>query len=169
MKNIKQSFSESISAKIIIGLCVLISISGCINDVNLLSEKTIELNEPFAEWILIEEEIAGNPYDVIAHAIFTHEEGESIRSLMFYDGNNSWKFRFTGVKTGKWTVETKGPGNLGGKRGSVVVEDNLLDLPGFIKADGRAWVWSGNKKEIVPQFLMISKPLSYWSDGNVNN
>lgn len=167
MKNIKKSFLENISAKVIIGLHVLFS--GCVSSGDMFTEKTIELNEPYAEWSLKDEDITINPYDVIAYAIFTHEEGESLRSLMFYDGNNSWKFRFTGTMTGKWTIETKGPGNLGGKRGAVVVEDNLVNLPGFIKAEGRELRWSGSKKDVVPQFLMISKPLSYWSDGEVNS
>jgi hypothetical protein len=167
MKNNKQGFLDNISAKLIFGFFLFNS--GCINNDNLLNEKTIELNQPYAEWTLNNEDITVNPYDLVAHAIFTHEEGETLRSFMFYDGNHSWKFRFTGTKTGKWTIETKGPGQLGGKKGAVIVEDNLVNLPGFVKAEGRELMWSGSKKDMVPQFLMISKPLSYWSGGNVNS
>jgi hypothetical protein len=62
MKNIKQGYSENISAKIIIGLYVLTT--GCISNGNLFSDKTIELNKPYAEWILIDEEITGKWFDI---------------------------------------------------------------------------------------------------------
>lgn len=76
----------------------------------------------FAEWNLINEDYTDNPPDVFAHAVFTHKDGEIVRSFMFYDGNNSWKFRFIGTKTGKLTIEIKGPGKLSGKRGQYMLK-----------------------------------------------
>ncbi len=149
-------------------LAAYLLIAGCNNNAAMLSEKTIELNMPYAEWALINEKYDGNPFDVIAHAVFTHQDGDEVRSLMYYDGDDTWKFRFTGTKAGIWEIGTEGPGALGGYKGSILVEDNLVNLPGFMKGEGRGWIWPGNKKEIVPQLLMISKPISYLSEGKAD-
>ena len=129
-------------------------------------ERAIELNRPFAEWSLQAPEATGNRFDIIAHATFRHENGEEVRSMMFYAGDNTWNFRFTGMKPGVWTIETEGPGELGGKRGRVVVEDSGVRLPGFLYGDGRGWRWLGNGVETVPQLVMIDRPNAYWSHGN---
>lgn len=100
-----------------------------------LPEKTAVHGKPFTEWTLEYPEAEGNRYDVIASATFTHEEsGETKRSLMFYTGQgDTWKLRFTGTKTGHWTIETEGPGNLGGWRGTVRVTESVR-LPGALPA-----------------------------------
>jgi hypothetical protein len=80
-----------------------------------LPDKEALLNEPYVEWTLAYEGDDGNPYDVIAHALFTHEQsGATTRSLMFYDGEGRWRVRFTGTRLGRWTITTTGPGTLGG-------------------------------------------------------
>jgi hypothetical protein len=62
-----------------------------------LPNQTGYLYEPYLEWKIEWNATEGNPYDVIAYALFTRRQsGEERRSLMFYEGENTWKFRFTG-------------------------------------------------------------------------
>jgi hypothetical protein len=134
-----------------------------------LPDKEALLNEPFAEWTLAYEGVVGNPYDVIAHALFTHEtSGVAKRSLMYYDGEGRWNFRFTGTRLGRWTIATTGPGTLGGRTGVVVVHENPTRRNGFLGADGRNWVWLGADRAFVPQLVMSEPPSAFWRNGSLD-
>ncbi|MBD3266896.1 DUF1961 family protein, partial [bacterium] len=134
-----------------------------------LPDKKALLNEPYVEWTLAYEGVDGNPYDVIAHARFTHEtSGETIRSLMFYDGEGRWRFRFTGTRLGRWTIATTGPGSLGGQTGAVEVYENPTRRNGFLGAEGRSWVWQGVDRAFVPQLVMSEPPSAFWRDESVD-
>jgi hypothetical protein len=44
----------------------------------------------------------GNPFDVEAKVIFIHRKtGRSATTSMFYDGGDTWRFRFTAIFTGQ--------------------------------------------------------------------
>jgi hypothetical protein len=59
------------------------------------------------EWTLENSLWSGNPFDVIATVNFLHQgTGEKYTTQMFYAGNNSWKFRFTGTRKGMWSFST---------------------------------------------------------------
>lgn len=47
-----------------------------------LPEKEALLNKPFVEWTLAYEGNNGNPFDVIAHALFTHEKSGAARAAL---------------------------------------------------------------------------------------
>jgi len=64
---------------------------------------------------------SGNPFDLAATATFTHPQ-ETRTTEMFYVGGNTWKFRFTGTRTGVWKFSTaSSDADLDGHTGSVSV------------------------------------------------
>lgn len=113
-----------------------------------LQEKEVILHKPYAEWAIEYPRASGNPFDLEAKAVFRHEKtGATKKSLMFYAGEkrgdgDTWKFRFTGTKTGTWSVKTKGPGSLGGRKGSVDVTKGELERNGFFTTE-KAGLGSG--------------------------
>jgi len=64
---------------------------------------------------------SGNPFDLVATVTFRHEK-ETRTTEMFYAGANTWKFRFTGTRTGAWTFSTSSSdADLDGHTGSIAV------------------------------------------------
>ena len=64
---------------------------------------------------------SGNPFDLVATATFTHAREQRVTE-MFYAGCNTWKFRFTGTRTGVWTFSTSSSdADLDGHTGSITV------------------------------------------------
>ncbi|MEA3282502.1 MAG: LamG-like jellyroll fold domain-containing protein, partial [Euryarchaeota archaeon] len=50
----------------------------------------------YTEWAVDNPSWSGNEYDIVATVIFTHtSSGSTHTTEMFYDGSNTWKFRFT--------------------------------------------------------------------------
>ena len=134
-----------------------------------LESKSVLLNEPFLEWEIGWDEAPGDPFDVVATATFTHEaSGEEKTSLMYYAGDGTWRFRFTGTQPGTWQVRTSGPGALGGRSGEVTVEADSARRKGFLKADGTRWVWEGTGEEHVPQLVMSKNLPAYWTGEGVD-
>ena len=78
---------------------------------------------PALEWTLDNPHAEGNRYDLAARVTFTHSaSGETRRTGMFYSGDEQWKFRFTGARTGTWTFEsTSDSPPLHGKKGVVEI------------------------------------------------
>lgn len=61
----------------------------------------------YNEWEVENQTYSGNPFDIIAEVTFYHNlSGKSLKTQMFYDGNNTWKFRFTGTILGEWNFST---------------------------------------------------------------
>lgn len=92
---------------------------------------------PVLEWTLHNPQVEGNPYDVVAHATFTHaDSGQRRRTGMFYVGEGQWKFRFTGTRTGRWTFQsTSDSPQLDGKEGVVEIAPAAgPDARGYIVA-----------------------------------
>lgn len=133
-----------------------------------LKPQTGYLNEPCPEWAIEWNGVAGNPYDVVATAEFTHSGGTRVRTGMFYAGNNTWKFRFTGTTTGTWRITTEGLGALGGQTGIVTVKKNPERKGnGFITHFGNKWGWEGSQGVFVPQYVM-GRDLDAYYDENTN-
>lgn len=101
---------------------------------------------PTLEWTLKNNSYQGNPFDVVAKVKFVHESGEATRTTeMFYDGNDTWNFRFTATRPGKWTFTTQADGvdgttkdpDLHGHSGQITVKPNPAPKPtGFLTRHG---------------------------------
>ena len=116
------------------------------------------------EWSLINPTFVDNPYDLIAKVTFVHSEtGEKRVTQMFYDENNTWKFRFTGTVPGKWTFKTTSEDtDLDEKHGTVTVTP--LNTNGFVTGLGDKWLWSGSDKAFVPQLIMYASPKYFYNN-----
>jgi len=103
---------------------------------------------PFVEWSLSNPSYEGDPFDVIAKVMFEHQtSGEKRVTEMFYDGGQTWKFRFTGTKTGKWLFSTSSRDtDLNGHRGTVVIKQNPdPKIRGFLTSKGNKYaIQTGN-------------------------
>jgi len=120
---------------------------------------------PYNEWSLENPTFEGNAFDVMASATFVHQQsGEKRTTGMFYAGNNSWRFRFTGTRIGKWTFTTSSTDHeLDQQRGSVLIKENPNSaLTGFITHLGNKWARpvgsDGKLKVFVPQLVMYAAP-----------
>jgi len=94
------------------------------------------------EWSVKNVSHSGNPFDVPATATFTHTgTGQKHTTEMFYDGDDTWRFRFTGTRTGKWTFETSSNmPELDGHAGAVTVTANPnRNVKGFLTHVGNKY------------------------------
>lgn len=126
---------------------------------------------PFLEWEITNVSFEGNPFDVEGQAVFKHVQTEqSVKTPLFYDGENTWKFRFTGIETGEWHIDTFSKNkSLNGWRGKVVITKNPdRQAHGFIKSFGSKWGWQGTEQAFVPQYVM-GKELQYYYDFSAGN
>jgi hypothetical protein len=125
---------------------------------------TVEMWE-FTEWELANPTHSGNPFDVEADVVFTHREtGETIRTGMFYDGGDAWKFRFTGSLEGTWDFVTdSSDADLDGHAGSVAVTANAdPDARGFITThDGKFAVQTDDADTLDPFLFNVYSNLKY--------
>lgn len=128
---------------------------------------------PCVEWAVTNPGHSGDAYDVVAAVTFTHSSsGETHTTEMFYDGSDTWKFRFTATRTGVWTFTTSSSDpDLDGKNGRAVIGGNPDPNPhGFIKkivvsdTQGTRWGWEGPERAFVPQLVMYDSPASYYND-----
>ena len=124
-------------------------------------DRTGTLWWPYLEWSLDNADHSGNPFDVRASATFTHtESGEQRKTGMFYDGGTTWRFRFTGTRTGEWTFTTSSDDpQLNGRTGTVTIEPNPdPDVYGFMTHVGNKWArFKGNDGAVetfVPHYRM---------------
>jgi hypothetical protein len=128
--------------------------------------QTVTQWSPYLEWSVPNANYSGNPFDVIATVTFVHESGQESRTThMFYAGDNTWKFRFTGTQLGQWhfTSSSSDP-DLHGHSGTVVVTTSGVNEPGFISSAGDKWIRTGTGRAFVPQFVMISGPQDYYQN-----
>jgi hypothetical protein len=94
-----------------------------------------------------------------------HEDsGEKRTTGMFYNGHNTWKFRFTATRTGTWIFSTSSQDpDLDGKQGTVTIGPNPnKNLPGFITSFGNKWYRTGTGKAFVPQLAMYAGPKHFY-------
>ncbi len=122
---------------------------------------------PFMEWRLKNPSYEGNPFDLVASVTFVHRDtGEERVTEMFYDGDDTWKFRFTGTRPGRWTfTTTSSDRELDGKKGTVTVAPNPKAI-GFVTRSGNKWArhagTDGHPEPFVPQFVMYDNPSVYY-------
>ena len=94
------------------------------------------------EWALENASWSGNPFDVLATVNFVHPHtGGQHTTQMFYVGNNQWKFRFTGTRTGTWDFSTSSQApELDGHTGSLSVGPRAnSNLKGFLTHVGNKY------------------------------
>lgn len=105
----------------------------------------------YEEWALDNPSWSGNEYDLVATVTFTHSNtGSTHTTEMFYDGSNTWKFRFTGTRTGQWTFTTASQDpELNGYQGSVTVMPNPdPKIKGFLTHVGNKYaIQTGDNAE----------------------
>lgn len=120
--------------------------------------KEAKLWEP-AEWSFENPSHAGNPFDLVAKATFTHKEtGRKIQTDLFYDGGDAWKLRFTGTLAGQWQFVTESADpDLNNLTGQIHILPNP-GVPGFITNFGSKWGRLGVDEAFVPQLVMYCDP-----------
>jgi hypothetical protein len=120
---------------------------------------------PYLEWSLHNPSYSGNPYDLVATVTFSHAaSGSRHITGMFYDGDSTWKFRFSGTLPGQWTFTTHSEDpDLNGHSGTVNVQPNPGE-PGFVTAFGTQWGRTGTGEVFVPQFVMVGGPQVYYAN-----
>jgi len=94
------------------------------------------------EWSVENTSWSGNPFDVIASVTFVHSStGEQRTTHMFYAGDNQWKFRFTGTRTGEWRFSTSSDDTeLHGHTGTVTVKPRANpQVKGFLTHVGNKY------------------------------
>lgn len=113
------------------------------------------------EWTVQNASYSGNPFDVVATVTFEHQgSGKTHETEMFYDGDDIWKYRFTGTRTGTWTYTTTSDDpELNGRSGTITVLENPdPEARGFVTTQGNKWAWqkdgSGTVKTFVPHFRL---------------
>ena len=135
-----------------------------------LGNTSARMWSPFVEWTLNNSSFSGNPFDVIATATFSHSgSSKTHRTEMFYAGNNTWKFRFTGTRTGNWNFVTNSSDpELNGHTGTVSVSSNP-NATGFLTKSGNKFaIQTGNDAALKPFRLNIYMT-DYDGDGNLND
>ena len=123
---------------------------------------------PYAEWEIDVPRETGNPFDVDAKAVFTHTETGEVRETgLFYTGDGSYAFRFSGVEAGDWTFETVSDrAELDGYFGRVQVEADP-DARGFVVASGTKFAQQrgdGSLEALLPNLVMIDGRLKNFLD-----
>jgi CubicO group peptidase (beta-lactamase class C family) len=96
----------------------------------------------YLEWSVENVSYSGNPFDVLAKVTFSHtKSGQKRTTEMFYDGNSTWRFRFTGTRTGKWAFKTSSDvPELNSHTGSVTVTENTdPNIRGFLTHIGNKY------------------------------
>ena len=120
---------------------------------------------PYIEWHITNTTYSGNPFDLVAEVIFSHEQsGNRISTYMFYDNNDVWRWRFTGIEVGTWNYYTVSDDpELNGISGHIDISPNLKgDVYSFVTqyetTDHTKWARykgvHGNVEVFVPQFVM---------------
>ena len=122
---------------------------------------------PYLEWNVTNETFEGNPFDLVATVTFVHSESSEKRTTeMFYDGDHTWKFRFTGTRPGNWRLTTSSADpELDGRRGTITVAPNDYAY-GFVTHVGNKWARpsgsDGALQAFVPQYVMYDGPAAFY-------
>ncbi len=134
--------------------------------------KVGRLFEPYLEWQIDNVSYSGNPHDVIAHVAFSHQGSSENRTTeMFYDGNDTYRFRFSGTQTGTWTFSTSSSNSdLDGHTGTVTIDRHPdSTMRGHMDIQGSKFVRSsedGGKVEgFIPNIWMNYRESYVGSEG----
>lgn len=132
------------------GLLAMVTVGSSVD----FGSETVTLWHPYLEWSIDNVSYSGNGYDVVATVAFEHDGSDARHETeMFFDGNDTWKFRFTGTKTGKWTFSTSSDNaDLNGHSGEVNVTPNPdKSIPGFLVASGNSSPYKRERAETSRQ------------------
>ena len=126
-------------------------------------DRIVTHGGPMIEWVIRNDGVRGNPFDIVATVTFTHRDsGEQRRTEMFFAGGDQWKFRFTAVRPGVWTfVSRSDHRQLNGKQGVITVNESEGTggpVRLFITNNGNRWAWSGDGRPFVPRIVMYRDP-----------
>lgn len=131
-------------------LTVILSISISYAKDKYLGNRTTVMWE-YEEWNVNNSSWSDNPFDVRTTVTFKHQDSNETRTTeMFYEGNDTWKFRFTGIKTGKWTFTTSSTDSeLDGYKGTVTVKPNSNEkIHGFLTNRGNKFAIQKDENKI---------------------
>ena len=138
--------------------------------------RSVTQYEPYLEWQVTNVDYNGNAFDVVATVTFTHSSGASHVTEMFYDNNDTWKWRFSGSLTGNWTFLTSSSnGDLNGHSGSITVnQNNDNKVKGYIRQAGPndlvKWAWSKDELAFIPNYDMYTIPEEFHNNpGKIDN
>ena len=97
-----------------------------------LGFRTVRMWET-VDYSVIDTTWSENPFDRVATATFVHAQ-ETRTTEMFYAGDDTWKFRFTGTRLGTWNFSTaSNDAGLDGHKGSLIVKPRRnVDIKGFL-------------------------------------
>jgi hypothetical protein len=104
-----------------------------------LASQSGVLWEPYQSWTIRAPAYDGNPFDAVATVVFLHLESEDQHTTqMFYDGDGTWEFRFTGTRVGEWQFQSSSEHEaFDGWHGSIDIAPNPEpDAVGFLTARG---------------------------------
>ena len=106
-----------------------------------------------------------NPYtDVTLDVACEGPDGETVEFWGFYDGNETWRFRFMPDKVGTWRYEASFSDGSVGRKGTFECVES--DVPGLIKAynENPIWFAYGGEKPVVIRSLHVGDRL--FADAN---
>jgi hypothetical protein len=112
----------------------------------------------------------GNPYDILATVTYTHTATSTeITVEMYYDGGDTWRWRFCGTLVGEWTYTTaSAETNLNGLSGNITVNDALTGARGFVLAEGSKYaiqIPTGTKSHVYNVWINENDYRMNGSDG----
>jgi hypothetical protein len=133
----------------------LICLTGVLPGADLASRQAVQWSSTL-EWSVHNPSWTGNAFDVRASVVFRHQEsGETCGTEMFFAGDKTWAFRFTGTRSGVWTFWTSSDDeDLQGHTGNVTIQPNPnKDAHGFLRKSRDKWGWQGTENAFVPQLV----------------
>ena len=140
------------------------------------TSQSTTLWSPYVEWSVANPSWSGNPFDVVATVAFSHaDSGTSHVTEMFYAGGETWKFRFTGTRTGTWSFSSSSSDpELDGLSGTVDVAPNPNpETRGFITSVGNKFARQVDEDGSLEGYLYnvyqddFAFPGNFWD--NLNN
>ncbi|MGF1451819.1 MAG: nucleoside hydrolase-like domain-containing protein, partial [Opitutales bacterium] len=153
--------ATQLRAAVLSGVFLAIAVPACLG-INFELRATTQYQ--LEEWSLTNGSHSGNPFDLEATVTFEHDDGTRRTTGMFFDGEDTWKFRFTGVETGNWSFTTSSSDpDLDGHTGSINVAPAPAGAEGFmIRLEGDKWGKMGTNRALVPNHVMINNSLQAW-------
>ena len=133
--------------------------------------RSVTQYEPYLEWTLNDVTYTGNAFDVIGSVTFDHNSSSASHTIeMFYDGDSTWKFRFSGSELGQWSFTTTSTNpDLNGHTGTITVNVNSdPKVKGYITENGpeqnKKWAWSKDNLAFVPNYDMYTIPSDFYNN-----
>ncbi len=121
-----------------------------------------------AEWSFTDTSVSGEPFWHYGTVVFTHTAtGAQRTTTTFYDGDDSWRFRFFATRRGEWTfVSTAADPDQAGHTGSVNVGDPAAGKLGPIIPLGDRYVRRDGDGGLRAAYLQVFQYGSSYGDEN---